>query len=39
MNRVVTLLALSVALGGPASAQTFGPSPDFRIPRDVGGEV
>jgi hypothetical protein len=39
MNRVVTLLALSVGLGGPASAQTFGPSPDFRVPRVVGGEV
>jgi hypothetical protein len=39
MNRLVTLLAFSVALGGPASAQTFGPSPDVRIPRVVGGEV
>jgi len=40
MNRLVTLLALAVALGGPASAQTvYRSSPDFRIPRIVGGEV
>jgi hypothetical protein len=40
MNRLVAMLALAVALGGPASAQTFyRPSPDFRLPRIVGGEV
>ncbi|MGB8151691.1 MAG: hypothetical protein WCE97_10915 [Candidatus Cybelea sp.] len=40
MNRLVTLLALAIALGGPASAQTsYAIAPDFRIPRVVGGEV
>ncbi len=40
MNRVVVLLALAIVLGGPVSAQTsYGVSPEFRIPRVVGGEV
>jgi hypothetical protein len=40
MNRIVVLLALAIAFGGPASAQTsYGVAPDFSIPRVVGGEV
>jgi hypothetical protein len=40
MNRVVLFLALAIALGAPASAQTsYGVAPDFRIPRVIGGEV
>ena len=40
MNRFVTLLALAIALGGPASAQTsYELAPDFRNPRVVGGEI
>ena len=41
MNRfALAILTLAIALGGPASAQTFyRVAPEFQTPHVVGGEV